>query len=276
MDSTLLLFCILSFIFVLNDSQRTCYSPLNCSSIMISDSATVGGYAYKSGYGSDTNISVQLIEGYGSYAFREARVLSATTAKCYGDNSCSFVDTTMGSAISSQAECSGTMGCANYQTIGNVGECYGDLSCVGASFNGSYDLLTGGTYSLYNATYTSGGGPNYPGLVLSGYHAGYGFKIICENGDFCTITCRGNGCSNTIIDCQGSTYNCLVDCNDTQSNPCPITLGTGLTIDTTYDDLIFAAWTLDDDLCDGSATKIDDYLNNESPTDHVINNDNLC
>ena len=122
-------------------------------------------------------------------------------------------------SLTSYIECTAEKSCSNSYIAGSSIYllCSGDYACSNTIINNTLLIEGYGYYSLSNATiYATGIYPiafdhgvswstttedNYNvEIYLYGYYAGYGAKIICQNGLNCTVYCQGNGCLNTDLE----------------------------------------------------------------------------
>eukprot|EP01084_Bolivina_argentea_P042614 78573_1 len=227
----------------LSAEQIWCNKANSCTNNAIvlsnpSNYPTLYGNGYRSLH--DAAISVNITKescGYatiwcgGAFACNNlSYVKNVSFIQCYGSNTCSdingnaFVQTkTCQNAEATQfwgtsKRCYGSNACqyTNFQNTNNIGltfndvECSGDQSCANTNIQKSGTIMANAAYSLYNAVIDSKDLTSALDVTLRGYHAGFGSKIICRSGDYCSINCVGNACEGLYVECE-DTNNCNVE-----------------------------------------------------------------
>lgn len=183
-------------------------------------SSTVNGYGYKSNYGSLSEISGRIVQGYGAFSMSKANLVNnqgSSQSYCTGDSSCAYVNDYIGYNL----QCDGINTCSHMSNISvttNV-DCKGDHSCSYSNFYGVLSIYARGAYSLINSNIYSSG--STISVNFSANYAGYNATVFCESGDNCIINCNGNGCTNTLYNCD-SCSSMTIYCNETIQN-CPKT-----------------------------------------------------
>ena len=209
-----------------------CHDAYSCeeNTITETDSGHVQCYGYHSCFEATITVSGSSdISCYGSYSCYKAVDLSIDTTSgdydidCWGLFSCAFVDTMYN--YDGDIECMGELSCyqSNLEIGTNGGQDYlnvqGDHAAAQSTLTGGYHNQAMGSYSWQNATvYGIFDSSNFN---LFGHNAGYGATIICGSGLTCNINCRGNGCNDIALTCDGScTLN--IDCTSAEkSDNCP-------------------------------------------------------
>ena len=236
---------------------------LNCNTAFECFGQTLASYndIYAYGYKSISNSTVSKFDQIfcnGAYGCYESQQLGATSLLfAFGGNSADSMKGINGKFIA----CYGSNSCHNSQIEANVFvQCRGDQSCAQSNINLTAPLLTplngNGAYSLYNSTIISNGNIS---VDLSGYYAGYGASLYCQQDDQCIINCFGNGCTQFYIVCDGV---CTINLNSDDTIP-PIN-DTAMIDDSEtpflYDSQITT--TNSNDQCDSSNLAFDDNEEN--------------
>ena len=154
-----------------------------------------------------------------------------TYIDCMGRSSCqnvdiisvidytSYVRNTAGGYLSSSytnilntsIQCQGELSCYNINIIKNAETIYCDgyKSCYNSIFyNNIRNIFGTSLFSLsntiiYSSNTTTDKSIYNPDLQVSFYsfYSGFNSTIICNNNDYCTVNCEGNGCTNVNFIC---------------------------------------------------------------------------
>ena len=127
-------------------------------------------------------------------------------------------------------------------------------------------------------------------LIIQGHYAGYNLTIICGSNETCSITCLGNACFNTLLDCRATNSTCIVSCDDSSSIFCPTNVTSDdydsfLLTDTTFTSNyrltdLSSILSASDNECSNSviynSTTWDEFEEADALTSNINSNGNLC
>lgn len=215
----------LTFLHLINGDPYVCDSDKSCMNKSILSISDIDCYGYSTCSKSDLTCLNGTIECTGSKSCLGSpeTISNFTTTSdksiIHGKGTLSFAwsQTLIGSGYGRM----GFYGEASAYEIQNITAFGTDVVCEGYRSCDSSIIYHGakiygfGSLSLRSAIIYSSN--NYDlSIEFSGYYAGYNTTIYCQNYDTCSLTCYGNGCSNTYFICDNG-----ASCSKMCSTTCP-------------------------------------------------------